>query len=378
MIYLDSAATSYHKPEGVAKAVADAIQHLGNSGRGAHTASLDASRIIYETRYMISELFHAEGPAQVAFTANSTESINLAVMGLLLPGDHVITTAMEHNSVLRPLYLMEERGVELTIIPADKKGMLHYSDFEEAVRKNTKAIVCTHASNLTGNPVDIGRVGSICRRYNILFLLDASQSAGVLPVDMEQMHIDILCFTGHKGLMGPQGTGGICVKKGLKLRPLVVGGSGVSGSLKAHPEDMPEALEAGTLNGHGIAGLHAALAYLKETGIAQIARKERMLLNRFLNGISCIPGVTLYGEFGMESRPPIAALNIRDYDSGAVADELCERYGILTRAGIHCAPLMHDALGTKGQGAVRFSMSYFNTADEIDAAAKAVSEIAGQ
>lgn len=375
MIYLDNAATSYQKPEAVYQAVQEAMYHMGNSGRGAHGASLDASRQIYSARELLAELFHAGDPSRVAFTANSTESLNMAVFGLFGPGDHVITTMLEHNSVLRPLYLLEEAGLELTILPADQNGCICYKDIEKAIRPNTKGIICTHASNLTGNMVDIGRIGRFCRKKGLLFVVDASQTAGVFDINMEEMGIDVLCFTGHKGLLGPQGTGGICVRQGVAVRPLIVGGSGVHSYSKAHPEDMPTALEAGTLNGHGIAGLYAALRYIQETGMEQIRERELSLMRQFYDGVRTIPGVTIYGDFTGQ-RAPIVSLNIRDYDSGEVADELAYHYEIYTRAGAHCAPLMHRALGTESTGAVRFSMSHFNTEAEIDEAIRAVHEIA--
>lgn len=378
MIYLDNAATTFQKPKEVVEAVSEALLSLGNSGRGAHGASLDASRVIYDTRRLLSQLFHGGDPSRIAFTANSTESLNMAVEGLFEPGDHVITTAMEHNSVLRPLYRLKERGLQLTIVPADKLGRINQKDLEDAVLENTKGIVITHASNLTGNLNDLESVGRICRKKKLLLVVDASQTAGVFPIDMESMGIDVLCFTGHKGLLGPQGTGGICVREGLFIRPLLVGGSGVKSYSKTHPAEMPEALEAGTLNGHGIAGLHGALRYIMGIGTETILNRELMLMRQFYDGVRSLPGVTVYGDFSEESlrrRAPIVALNIRDYDSGEVADELAESYGIYTRAGAHCAPLMHQALGTASQGAVRFSMSHFNKEEEIEAAIHAVREL---
>lgn len=378
MIYLDSAATSYRRPEEVARAVAEAMVSLGNSGRGAYKASLDASRMIYDTRRLIAALFHAGDPSRVAFTANSTASLNIAIQGLFEPGDHVITTAMEHNSVLRPLYLMEERGVELTILPADEKGRIRYEDFERSIKQNTKAIVCTHSSNLTGNLNDLELIGRICRKNKILLVVDASQTAGIFDIDMEKMHIDCLCFTGHKGLLGPQGTGGICVRPGLFIRPLMVGGSGVKSYLKTQPEEMPAALEAGTINSHGLAGLHAALLYLERTGIETIREKELLLMKQFYEGVKDISGIRVYGDFSEETmgnRTPVVALNIGNYDSGEVADELACTYEIYTRAGAHCAPLMHRALGTDKQGAVRFSMSHYNNEEEIAQAIRAVREL---
>lgn len=377
MIYLDNSATSYHKPEGVIEAVTAALSGMGNSGRGSHEASLNASRIIFRTREMLAELFGLNNPLQVAFTVNSTESLNMAIQGIFSPGDHVITTMLEHNSVLRPLYLMERQGVELTVIEADRLGRIRYEDMEAAVRPDTKGIVCTHGSNLTGNRIDLKRVGEISREYGLTLIADVSQTAGVLDIDMEEMNLDVVCFTGHKSLMGPQGTGGICVRPGTVIRPLLAGGSGVQSFLQKQPEQMPEALEAGTLNGHGIAGLHAALTFIEETGLKKLRNRELLLMRRFYEKVCGIPSVTIYGDFSdMDYRVPIVTLNIGDSDSGEVADELAVNYGIYTRAGIHCAPLMHQALGTADQGAVRFSMSYFNTEEEIDRAAEAVREIA--
>lgn len=372
MIYLDNAATSYHKPDCVVRAVSEALQHMGNAGRGVHNASLDASRMIYETRCKISDMFNLKNPNQAAFTANSTESLNIAIQGIFKQGDHVITTSCEHNSVLRPLYFMESMGVEVTIIPADRNGNISCNDFINSIKPNTKGIVCTHASNLTGNLIDIEYVGKICRQHGLIFIVDASQTAGVFEIDMQKMNIDVLCFTGHKSLMGPQGTGGICLREKIKIRPLLSGGSGIKTFLKEHPSDMPVALEAGTLNGHGIAGLNAALSYIMETGISNIRNKERALMEQFYDGVVKLPQVKIYGDFSTFERAPVVALNIGDYDSGEVADELFTEYGISTRAGAHCAPLMHKALGTEKQGAVRFSFSCFNTGEEVEAAVNAL------
>lgn len=378
MIYLDNAATTFHKPQCVIDAVVHAMQQMGNAGRGAHDASLDAARMIYDTREKLARLFHADGPEQVAFTANSTESLNIAIQGLFQQGDHVITTQMEHNSVLRPLYEVERRGTELTILRADAVGNISYEEMEAAIRPNTRAVVCTHASNLTGNMNDLFRIGAICKKHGILLVVDASQSAGVYPIDMQKMQIDVLCFTGHKSLLGPQGTGGLCVRKGLVIRPLLMGGSGVHSYSKTHPAEMPTALEAGTLNGHGIAGLRAALSYLEETGMDRLRRQEMELMWLFYDGVTPLPGVVVYGDFSSRTmnRAPIVTLNIGSYDSGQVSDELYVRYGISTRAGAHCAPLMHQALGTVEQGAVRFSFSHQNTKEEVLEAISAVRELA--
>lgn len=376
MIYLDNAATTMQKPEEVIEAVVQAMHSMGNAGRGAHSASLEASRTIYDTRELLCRFFGGTDPRRLVFTSNSTESLNIAIKGLFEPGDHVITTMLEHNSVLRPLYEMEKRGVELTIIPADKKGVIEYNDIEKAIRPNTKAVVCTHGSNLTGNLVDIERIGKITRKNGLLLVVDASQTAGVFPIDVEKMQIDVLCFTGHKGLLGPQGTGGMYVREGIQIRPLKSGGSGVQTYSKSHPAEMPTALEAGTMNGHGIAGLHAAVEYIQRTGIDQIRKREQECMKRFYEGVIQVPGVKVYGDFDDMNRCAIVSLNIGDYDSSEVSDELLTEYRISTRPGAHCVPLMHEALGTVEQGAVRFSFSHFTTDEEVDTAIKAIRELA--
>lgn len=376
MIYFDNAATTLHKPPEVATAMTYALSAFGNPGRGVHHAMLRASRAVFQTREALCELFGADSPRQIAFTANATQSLNTAIKGLLGPGDHIITTELEHNSVLRPLYEMEAMGVELTFLKSDALGRIRYEDIEPAIRKNTKAIVCAHASNLTGNLVDIARIGAIAHTHGILFIVDAAQTAGVFPIDMRSMHIDVLCFTGHKGLLGPQGVGGLAVREGLRIAPLLSGGSGVKTYAKAHPDDMPTALEAGTLNTHGIAGLCVALEYIQAIGQDAIRKREQNLMLAFYHGVKNIPGVTVYGDFSSPERCAIVSLNIRDYDSAEVSDALFQQYDIATRAGAHCAPLMHQALGTVDQGAVRFSFSHFNTLNEIRTAIAAVRELA--
>lgn len=374
MIYLDNAATTIKKPQAVIDAVITAMTSLGNSGRGASDASLDASRVIFEARQKLSELFHCRAD-HVVFTCNATEALNLAISGLFSKGDHILSTDLEHNSVLRPLYRLQESGVDVSFLAADRAGKIDYDDFERLLQDHTKAVVCTHASNLTGMLTDIQRVGEFCKQHGLLFVLDASQTAGSFPIDMEENHIDVLCFTGHKAMLGPQGTGGLCVREGLSIRPFKVGGTGVQSHLKQQPEQMPTRLEAGTLNAHGIAGLSAAVDFLQEVGIDNIRKKEAELTMRFYEGVKAIPGVTVYGDFSCE-RAPIVSLNIRDYPSSAVSDALSQQYGIATRSGAHCAPRLHEALGTDTQGAVRFSFGYFNTNEEIDAAIRAVAEIA--
>ena len=376
MIYMDNAATTVRKPVQVKEAVLAALDTMGNAGRGASDPALDASRVIYGTREKLAGLFHAESPSRIVFTVNSTESLNIAIKGLCDPGDHVITTVLEHNSVLRPLYECRERGTALTILGCDEKGNISYEEMERAVRPETKMIVCTHASNLTGNMIDLERVHAIAKRHGLLLIVDASQTAGVWEIDVQKLGIDVLCFTGHKGLLGPQGTGGMYVRSGVEIRPLLSGGSGIDTYNTHHPAQMPTALEAGTLNGHGIAGLGAAVSYITEIGPDTIWERELALMQRFYQGISGIPGVKVYGDFSTKDRAAIVSFNIGDYDSSEVSDELNVRYGIVTRPGAHCAPLMHQALGTVDQGAVRFSFSHFNTEEEVDAAVRAVKELA--
>ena len=376
MIYLDNAATTVRKPPAVAEAVLSALGSFGNSGRGAYGEALDAGRCIYETRLLLGELFHC--PAErVCFAPNSTAALNTAIAGLFAPGDHVISTDWEHNSVLRPLYRFRSQGGAVDFLPADRQGRLDWDALPFLLRREeTKAVVCTHASNLTGDAVDLRRVGEFCRTHGLLLVVDASQTAGLLPIDMEGMGIDVLCFTGHKSLMGPQGTGGLCLGPGVEVRPLLRGGSGVHSFDRDQPAAYPTRLEAGTLNSHGLAGLHAALEYLLAEGVESLYAREHGLMLRFYQGVRELPGVRVYGDFSAPCRAAIVSLNIRDLDSGEVSDALLQGWGIATRPGAHCAPRLHQALGTREQGAVRFSFSPFNTEEEIDAAVAAVAQLA--
>ena len=376
MIYLDNAATTRQKPQTVVDAVCAALTTFGNSGRAAHDASLDASRLIYDTREKLAALFGCPRADHVCLTANSTEALNIALSGLFAPGDHILSTDCEHNSVLRPLYRLMEQGVAVDFVPADRQGNLDDKDFSRLLRPNTRALVCTHASNLTGNALDIERLGAFAHSHGLKFIVDASQTAGLLPIDMERQHIDVLCFTGHKSLYGPQGTGGLCVRPGVEIRPYSIGGTGVQTYLQTQPSVYPTRLEAGTRNGHGLAGLDAALDFLRETGIDRIRAHDLSLMRRFYDGVRQIPGVTVYGDFSQAERAPIVSLNIGGMESGEVEAALSEDYGIAVRSGAHCAPRLHEALGTKAQGAVRFSFGLFNTEDEIDEAVRAVKELA--
>ena len=351
MIYLDNAATTLRKPPCVIDAVVQAMQTMGNSGRSAHAESLAAARTIFAAREALAALFGCPQPDHVCLTANSTEALNIAISGLLAPGDHVLSTDLEHNSVLRPLYRQMERGVQADFLPADRQGRINYADFDRLLRPETKAVVCTAGSNLTGNLLDLQRIGDFCAAHGLLFVVDASQTAGVFPIDMQRMHISVLCFTGHKSLMGPQGTGGLCVAPGVEIRPWCVGG-------------------------HGVAGLLAAVQFIRRTGLETIRAHELALARRFYEGVRTVPGVTVYGDFSTWERAPVVSLNIGDYESSEAADELAETYDIATRAGAHCAPRMHRALGTEEQGAVRFSFGFYNTEQETDAAIRAVQELA--
>ncbi len=379
MIYLDNAATTLQKPPEVMHAMIETMGRCGNAARGAHGNALDAARHIYETRVQLARFFGCSSPNRVVFTANSTEALNIAIFGTIQPGDHVISTDLEHNSVLRPLYaLEEEKGVQLDFVHASPLGTVNYGDFEAAIRPNTRAIVCTHGSNLTGQVLDIGRIGAITKRYGLLLIVDASQTAGSLPIDTEAMGVDILCFTGHKGLFGPQGTGGLCIGPGVEIAPWKYGGSGVQSHNRRQPMEYPTRLEAGTLNGPGIAGLRAGITFIQSVGLQEIQNQENRLMRRFYEGIRAMDGVTVYGDYRDDVRCPIVSLNIGTLDSGEAADMLWDNWQIAVRSGAHCAPRMHNALGTTRQGAVRFSFSWFNTQEQVDAAIAAVAEIAAE
>ncbi len=376
MIYFDNAATTMLKPPSVAEAVARAINTFGGVGRGAHDAALSADLQVYRARVQIAKLFNGPDARNVAFGLNITEALNAVICGLLHSGDHAITTAASHNSVLRPLARKhDEEGVDVATVPIRPDGSLDYGAYEAAFRPNTKLAVVTHASNLTGDVYDIERMAAVAHAHGALFVIDAAQTAGVVPIDMQAQGIDIVCFTGHKSLYGPQGTGGLCLGAGVELPTFKEGGSGTHSYDRRQPEFMPEHLEAGTQNGHGIAGLSAGLAYIEEHGVDAIGAKAEALAERFEAGVADLPGVRIYGRHADAGRTGIVALNVGDVDSGVVSDELSHCYEICTRPGAHCAPLMHQALGTQAQGAVRFSFSHFNTEEEVDEGIAAMTEI---
>lgn len=378
MIYLDNAATTMHKPQTVTDAVTQALCSLGNAGRGATSGALDAARTIHGCRAKLARLLGCPRADHVCFTPNSTAALNTVINGVVRPGDRVVTTVLEHNSVLRPLNrLSVEQGVTVEHAGCDANGALDYDELERLVTPGTRAVVVTHASNVTGNAVDIARVAAMAHAAGALVIIDASQSAGTAHIDMRAMGLDVVCFTGHKGLMGPQGTGGLAVAEGIDVAPWAMGGTGVHSFDTLQPMEWPTRLEAGTLNGHGIAGLSAGLDFIEaQGGVEAIAAHERALADRFLAGVREIPEIKLYGAFDQPSRSAIVSLNVGDIDSAEISDALMQGWGIATRPGAHCAPLMHRALGTERQGVVRFSFGYFNTDEEVGAAIEALRDLA--
>ena len=389
MIYLDNAATTMHKPDCVIQAVCDAMRTFGNSGRGAHEASLDASRTIFTARQELASFFGAEDPAQIAFTANSTEALNIAIKGLLDPGDHVITTVMEHNSVLRPAYRLRERGVVVHFVGLKADARLDMEDLEQTLRTiRTQspdariAVALSHGSNVTGNVIDLSRVSALCSENQATWILDAAQTMGIIPINMRRLGIDVLCFSGHKALMGPQGTGAIIVRRGINLSPLMAGGSGIRTFLETMPQEMPEHLEAGTQNAHSIAGLHAALAFAegkRETWRAQALSLRKQLLSGIdaINRQAGEERIHVYGRgtavnpapasCQSDSEPvlPTVAFNIGQLEAADVADRLWRDRQIAVRAGGHCAPLIHRFFGTEKRGIVRASFSHANTPGQV-------------
>lgn len=378
MIYLDNAATTMHKPQTVIDAVTQAMCSLGNAGRGATSGALDAARTIHACRAKLARLLGSPRADHVCFTPNSTAALNTVINGLVRPGDRVVTTVLEHNSVLRPLNrLAVEQGVTVEHAGCDANGVLDYDELEQLVTPGTRAVVVTHASNVTGNSVDVARVAAVAHAAGALVIVDASQSAGTAKIDMDTMGLDVVCFTGHKGLMGPQGTGGLAVAESIDVAPWAMGGTGVHSFDALQPLEWPTRLEAGTLNGHGIAGLSAGLDFIEaQGGVEAIAARERALADRFLAGVREIPGIKLYGAFDQLTRSAIVSLNVGDIDSAEISDALMQGWGIATRPGAHCAPLMHRALGTERQGVVRFSFGYFNTDEEVDTAIDALRDLA--
>ena len=349
-----------------------------NPGRSGHRMSVEAGRVLYDARDRLASLFSVKDPLRIVFTLNATMALNIAFAGLLKPGDHVVTTSMEHNSVARPLRWLESTGVGMTIVEADRAtGVVEAGDVIDALKPSTKLVAMTHASNVTGTIMPVEAIGAEARSRGISLLVDAAQTAGAVPIDVTKMNIDLLAFTGHKSLFGPMGTGGLYVRPGLDLEPLLRGGTGSRSEEDIQPEFMPDRLESGTPNTVGAAGLGAGLRFIEETGLPRIIERKKTLTKHFLNGLREIKGVTVYGLPAPDNRLSIVALNIRGQECSEVARLLDERYGILVRAGLHCSPWAHKTIGAYPNGAVRFSFGYFNTNEEVDASLTALKEIAG-
>lgn len=377
MIYFDNAATTFPKPNEVYDSIMTAMKEYGaNPGRSGHKLALKAGRGIYETRELIGKLFNVKNPMNIILTFNATESLNIGIKGSLKPGDHVITTSMEHNSVLRPIKYLERYGIESTIVKGDSQGRIKASDIEKHIKKNTKLIVNTHVSNLTGTIMPVKEIGEIAKKNGVIYMVDAAQSAGVYDIDVEAMNIDILAFPGHKGLLGPQGTGGLVLRDGLVLEGFMQGGTGSASHSLDQPDIFPDKFESGTANAPGIIGLGAGIRYILDRGIIDIRKHEESLTEHFIKEAEKIDGIILYGPSNVEEQGAVVALNIKDADSSEVAYILDEEYDIAVRPGLHCAPLAHETIGTLEQGVVRFSFGLFNTHEEIDFCIKALKDIA--
>lgn len=375
MIYFDNAATTYPKPQIVYDAIMDSMMNYGaNPGRSGHKFALKTSRGVFETRQLLSQFFNTGSPMNIIFTFNCTESLNIGIKGILKSGDHVITTSMEHNSVLRPIKRLENIGVESTIINANSQGLIDPLDIENAIKPNTKLIVTTHISNLVGSITPIEEIGAMAKKHDIYYLVDAAQSSGVYDIDVKKMNIDILAFPGHKGLLGPQGTGGLYINDDLDIESIFQGGTGSESSSMIQPDVWPDKFESGTINAPGIIGLGTGIKYIMEKGIENIKYHEEELTQYFIKEIKNIEGIKLYGPL-TNRQGPVVSLNIGDIDSSETSYILDNKYNIAVRPGLHCAPLGHKTIGTLNQGTVRFSFGMFNTHEEIEIAIKALRDI---
>ncbi|OUO66036.1 cysteine desulfurase [Anaerotruncus colihominis] len=380
-IYLDNAATSYPKPKEVARAVADYIDNIGcNVNRGGYAAAYSAAQVVLDTREQLCRLFHFPDPRGVIFTANITVSLNMLLKGLLRPGDHVLVSAMEHNAVMRPLVQLAQQGVSFDRIPANRDGQLPDSSLESCLssllRPQTRAVIMAHASNVCGTILPIERVGAFCRAHGLFFIVDCAQTGGVESIDMEAMHIDALAFTGHKGLLGPQGIGGFLAHDALaaQMEPLLSGGTGSFSDLETVPELLPDRFEPGTPNLPGIFGLHAALQYLEQTGMDMIREREQALTQRFIKRLHGDKRIRIVAESAAR-RVSVVSLDFIGADNAEIAFRLDSEYGVMTRCGLHCAPNAHKVLGTFPQGTVRFSFGHFNSEEQVDYTADAVLNI---
>jgi cysteine desulfurase family protein len=378
-IYLDAAATSRQKPPQVLKALVSYAQEVGVShGRGTYRRGIEANQLVFETRSALARLFTVQRMDRILFMKNVTEAINTALKGFLKPGDHVVLSGLEHNAIIRPLNKMKsQKGVDYTLVAANSHGRLNPFDFEQALKPNTKMVCLTHASNVVGTLTPVEEVGKICSKKGIAFLVDAAQTAGAVPLSMKDLHIDFLCFTGHKALMGPPGTGGLIVAPQWNLDSYLEGGTGSNSDKEEQPAQWPDKFESGTQNEWGLAGLKSALDFLLKNGVEAVRKKEMALTKMFLSEVEKIKGIRLYGlPAGSESdRVAVVSLNIEGKDPSEVGYELDEKYGIMTRVGLHCAPLAHRTIGTYPVGTVRLSFGYYNTEKEVLSAVKALKEI---
>ncbi len=379
-IYLDNGSTSYPKAPGVGKAVGDFIENIGtNVNRGGYEAAYAAEDVIIETREKLCSLFHFNKVRNVIFTPSITYSLNYIIKGWLRSGDHVLVSAMEHNAMMRPLTQMTEQGVSFDRIPCTQDGELMVEEIEKMIRPNTKAIMMLHASNVCGTLMPLKQVGEICQKHNIKFVVDAAQTAGSFPIDMQTMHIDVLAFTGHKSLLGPQGIGGFLVSDEVakQMTPLISGGTGSVSDSEVQPDFMPDKFESGTQNIPGIYGLHAALSYLEETGIENIHEHEMKLCKAFIEKIDALSNknIRVVGTRDMNKRGPVVSLDFVGGDNAEVSFRLDSEYGISTRCGMHCAPNAHKTLQTYPQGTVRFAFGFQNTMEDVDCAVQAIKEI---
>jgi cysteine desulfurase / selenocysteine lyase len=382
MIYFDNAATSWPKPPVVSEAMTRFLAEVGaNPGRSGHHLSVDAARVIYHARQAVAKFFDAPDPMRVVFGHNVTEALNLALRGLLQSGDHVITSSMEHNSVMRPLRWLETQGVAISVTPCSPQGFLDPADLEKAIQPNTKLIVLNHASNVVGTLLPVAEAGRIARQHGLLQLVDTAQTAGAYPINMQQDYIDLLAFTGHKSLLGPTGTGGLILGERVAddaIAPLILGGTGSRSEEEMQPEFLPDRFESGTPNAVGLAGLSASLHWLHETDVDIIRQHEMSLTRQLINGLNTIPGVTVYGGGDAELQTATVSFNIASMEPSTVGVRLDEEYGILCRVGLHCAPAAHRTLGTFPDGSVRFGMGIFNTAEEVEQAVEAVAQLASE
>ena len=377
-IYLDNASTTFPKAPNVANAMSDYLTNYGiNINRGSYALAYDVEDIIYTTRQRLNTLFNGHDPSHVTFTQNVTMSLNMVIKGLLKAGDHILVSSMEHNAVMRPLTQQLDKGITFDIIPCDVTGSIQLESIETLIRPNTVAMIINHASNVCGTVQPIESIGAICKAHNLHFILDAAQTAGVIPIDVKACHINALCFTGHKGLLGPQGIGGIILTKEIAqiLTHLIAGGTGSFSHLETMPTHMPDAFEAGTLILPGIIGLNEGLSYIESVGMKNIHNHELTLTKTFLEGLRSITGINIIGKQDIQDRTAVVSITIDGMDPASIAYELESTYHIMTRVGLHCAPRAHQTLGTYPEGTVRFSFGYANTLEEVDMALSALHTI---